>query len=75
MSLLLQFCASNDNLPSTSSGVHQTEMKIWGEVFEWLSILWVQGLRHGNPQGIIGQLTQLFSQTSLFSFIKMPIQL
>ncbi|KAL5815078.1 hypothetical protein ACOSQ3_025873 [Xanthoceras sorbifolium] len=48
VSLLLQFCVSNDNLPSSISGFNQ--METLGEIFKWLSILWERGFRHGNPQ-------------------------
>ncbi|KAK4844740.1 hypothetical protein QYF36_023863 [Acer negundo] len=50
VSKLLQFCESNDNLPSSISGVHSNQMETSGEIFEWLSILWERGFRHGNPQ-------------------------
>ncbi|KAK0586912.1 hypothetical protein LWI29_014296 [Acer saccharum] len=50
VSKLLQFCESNDNLPSSISGIHPNQMETSGEIFEWLSILWERGFRHGNPQ-------------------------
>ena len=60
VSKLLQFCESNDNLPSSISGVHPNQMETSSEIFEWLSILWERGFHHGNPQGIDGLLVELF---------------
>ncbi|KAI4327194.1 hypothetical protein L6164_019684 [Bauhinia variegata] len=49
VSLLLQFSALYLNVESSVSEVHQS-IEIFGEVFNWLSILWERGLRHDNPQ-------------------------
>ncbi|XP_027337446.1 uncharacterized protein LOC113851166 [Abrus precatorius] len=48
--LLLQFSGSYLNVGSSISKVHQNQFEIYGETFDWLSILWERGLHHDNPQ-------------------------
>ncbi|XP_038906254.1 uncharacterized protein LOC120092116 isoform X2 [Benincasa hispida] len=48
ISFLLQDPAST-NMDSFSSGVHQNQIEMSGEIFSWLSILWVRGFHHDNP--------------------------
>ncbi|KAK7330831.1 hypothetical protein VNO77_25035 [Canavalia gladiata] len=50
VSLLLQFSGSYLHVGSSISKVHQNQFEIYGETFDWLSILWVRGLHHDNPQ-------------------------
>ncbi|XVE57547.1 hypothetical protein DITRI_Ditri04bG0099200 [Diplodiscus trichospermus] len=51
ITLLLQFSVSHDNFVSAiSRGVHQNQSDAWDEVFSWLSILWMRGFCHDNPQ-------------------------
>lgn len=48
ISLLLQDPTSI-KLGSFSSGIHQNQIEVSGEIFSWLSILWVRGFHHDNP--------------------------
>ncbi|KAK7262184.1 hypothetical protein RJT34_29746 [Clitoria ternatea] len=50
VSLLLQFSGSYLNIENSISEVHQNQFEIYGETFDWLSILWERGLHHDNPQ-------------------------
>ncbi|KAL2573579.1 hypothetical protein AAZV13_17G136200 [Glycine max] len=49
VSLLLQFSGSYLNVGSSISKV-QNQFEMYGETFDWLSILWERGLHHDNPQ-------------------------
>ncbi|XP_020231256.1 uncharacterized protein LOC109811829 isoform X1 [Cajanus cajan] len=49
VSLLFQFSGSYLNVGSNISNV-QNQFEIYGETFDWLSILWERGLHHDNPQ-------------------------
>ncbi|XP_022934778.1 uncharacterized protein LOC111441850 isoform X1 [Cucurbita moschata] len=48
ISLLLQDPTST-NFDSFTSGFHQNQIKMSGEIFSWISILWVRGFHHENP--------------------------
>ncbi|KGN55820.1 uncharacterized protein LOC101213211 isoform X2 [Cucumis sativus] len=48
ISLLLQHPTSTE-FDSFSSGVHQNQIEMSGEIYSWLSILWVRGFHHDNP--------------------------
>lgn len=50
ISLLLQNPTSI-NFDSFTGGVHQNQIEMSGEIFSWLSILWVRGFHHDNPLG------------------------
>lgn len=39
---------------SFTGGFYQNQIEMSGEIFSWLSILWVRGFHHDNPLGIIG---------------------
>ncbi|KEH31617.1 putative tRNA (guanosine(18)-2'-O)-methyltransferase [Medicago truncatula] len=50
VSLMLQFSESHLNVATNISKAHQDQFEIYGEPFDWLSILWERGLCHDNPQ-------------------------
>ncbi|GAV91703.1 hypothetical protein CFOL_v3_35093, partial [Cephalotus follicularis] len=50
VALLLRFSFSYDGFARCISRVHQNQIDPLGEIFNWLSILWVRGFHHDNPQ-------------------------
>ncbi|CAJ1943226.1 unnamed protein product [Sphenostylis stenocarpa] len=46
---MLQFSGSYLNVGSSISKI-QCQFEMYGEAFDWLSILWERGLHHDNPQ-------------------------